>query len=59
MIFDLDFVYGGLVMAMVNLVTVAAIGTAVARVLIRQRSRENAFRVRIARWRQLTESPAE
>lgn len=51
MIFDDGFVYGGLVLGMVNLVVVVAIATGVVRALMRQRALENVFRLRMARWR--------
>ena len=54
MIFE-DLVYAGLLVGTVNLVVVVGISTAVARTLLRQRAIENAFRVRMARWRQQTQ----
>ena len=51
MIFDDGFVYGGLVLGMLDLVVTAAIATAVVRTVMRQRALENAFRLRVARWR--------
>jgi hypothetical protein len=54
MIFDEDLVYSGLLVGMVNLVVVIGISSAVVRTLLRQRAIENAFRLRMARWRQQT-----
>ena len=51
MAFDEGFVYGGLVLGMLDLVVTAAIATAVIRTLMRQRALESAFRLRMARWR--------
>ena len=54
MIFDQEFVHGGLVLGTINLVVTVAIATGVLRVLLRQRALENAWRLRLARWRQET-----
>jgi len=59
MIFNDEFVYGGLLLGMVDLVVVVGISTAVVRTLLRQRAIENAFRVRMARWRQQTPGAPE
>ena len=58
MIFE-DLVYAGLLVGTVNLVVVVGISTAVARTLLRQRAIENAFRVRMARWRQQTQDAGQ
>jgi len=54
MIFDEEFVHAGLVLGTINLVVTVANATALLRVLLRQRVLENAWRLRLARWRQET-----
>ena len=51
MSFDIEFVNGLAVLGTINLLAVIAIGTSVVRVVLRQRVIENAWRLRMARWR--------
>ena len=51
MSFDIEFVNDLVVMGTINMVVAIAIGTGVVRVVLRQRAIENAWRLRIARWR--------
>ena len=49
--FDTRLVSDLVVLGAINLVAAIAIGTAVVRVVLRQRVMENTWRLRIARWR--------
>ena len=57
MSFDVELVNDLVVLGTINMVVAIAIGTSVVRVVLRQRAIENAWRLRIARWRNQAETP--
>ena len=50
-------IYGWLVLGMANLAVLAAAAGAVVRTVLRQRARENAYRMRMARWHAAVPGP--
>ena len=52
--FDVEFLYGFLVVAMVNLLLIAGTVTVIAKTLARQRAARNAYRIKLARWARAT-----